>query len=190
MLSSKTLELNKIVGDLLEASRIEAEALPGARTTIDLREAVKAGVGRARPRADLLGAEIGVELPSEPVPVDGDPAQLGRILDNLINNAMTYTVRTARVSVSVAIVGGEAIVKVADNGVGIPGDQRDRVFERFQRGNDPTFNSVSGTGLGLFISRELAHGHGGSLVIESSDVGEGSVFALGLPLAAAGIRGG
>src|SRR5258708_22337474 len=103
---------------------------------------------------------------------------------------MTYTIRSARVSVSVAITDGQAIVRVADNGVGIPRDQRDRVFERFQRGNDPTFNNVSGTGLGLFISRELAQGHGGSLVIESSDLGEGSVFALGLPLAAAGVRGG
>src|SRR5258708_18084287 len=80
VLSSKTLELNKIVGDLLEASRIEAEALPGARTTIDLREAVKAAGGRAPPRAHPLGAGIGVGLRSQPQPLARDPAHTGRIL--------------------------------------------------------------------------------------------------------------
>ncbi len=189
VLTAKTHELNKIVGDLLEASRIEAEALPRVWTDIDLRETVRDAVNRARPRAELLGAEIKVELPSEPVRVAGDAAQLGRILDNLVNNGMTYTVRPSRIFVSLAIAGGRAIVRVADNGVGIPAGHQERVFERFQRGNDPAFIGVSGTGLGLFISRQLAEGHGGTVVIESSDVGEGSVFALGLPLAAAGGSG-
>jgi signal transduction histidine kinase len=73
-------------------------------------------------------------------------------------------------------------VRVADNGAGIPASDQERVFERFQRTNDPAFRDVSGTGLGLFISRQLAEGHGGSLAIESSTPEDGTVFALALPM--------
>jgi signal transduction histidine kinase len=79
--------------------------------------------------------------------------------------------------------GGSALVRVADNGVGIPASERDRVFERFHRTSDPAFRQVAGTGLGLFISRQLAEGHGGSLTIETSTPDDGTVFALALPLA-------
>ena len=68
----------------------------------------------------------------------------------------------------------------------ISDSDRDRVFERFQRTNDPAFREVSGTGLGLFISRQLAEGHGGSLAIESSTPGMGTVFALAIPLVPVG----
>jgi two-component system OmpR family sensor kinase len=73
-------------------------------------------------------------------------------------------------------------VRVADNGAGIHANDRERVFERFQRTNDPAFSEVSGTGLGLFISRQLAEGHGGSLTIESSATGVGTIFALAIPI--------
>jgi signal transduction histidine kinase len=76
-----------------------------------------------------------------------------------------------------------AIVRVADNGVGIPEAERDHVFERFHRSDDPAVQHVSGTGLGLYISRQLALAHGGSLVVASSQPGGGTVFALTLPLA-------
>jgi signal transduction histidine kinase len=79
--------------------------------------------------------------------------------------------------------GDRAVVRVADNGAGIAASERERVFERFHRSNEPAFRSVPGTGLGLYISRQLAEGHGGSLVVESSTPGAGTTFALSLPLA-------
>jgi len=183
MLIGKARELNGIVADLLEASRIEANALPRSHDHIDLRTVVENATERARPGAGLLGGEIATDLPPDPVPLDGDAKQLGRILDNLINNGLTYSTRAPRLRVSVSSEGARALVRVADNGAGIPPSERERVFERFQRANDPTFRHVSGTGLGLFISRQLAEGHGGSLVIESSTPDDGSVFALALPQA-------
>ncbi len=185
MLMAKTRELNSIVADLLEASRIEANAVPRSHDQLDLRMVVEDASQRARPRADLLGAEIAMHLPADPVPVDADAKQLGRILDNLINNGLTYTTRPPRLSISVSCEGGRGLVRVADNGAGIPASEQERVFERFHRTNDPAFRHVSGTGLGLFISRQLADGHGGSLTIESSTPDEGSVFALALPLSPA-----
>jgi signal transduction histidine kinase len=72
---------------------------------------------------------------------------------------------------------------VADNGIGIPSEERERVFDRFHRSNNPAFHRVPGTGLGLYISRQLAEQHGGSLVIEGDGPDGGAQFVLALPLA-------
>jgi len=183
VLTAKTGELNHIVTSLLEASRVEANSVPRRRSLTDLRTVVREASDRARPRADLLGAEIATTLSADLVPVEADAEELGRILDNLINNALTYNVRSPRLSIAVARDTDRALVRVADNGAGIPEDERERVFERFHRTNDPAFRNVPGTGLGLYISRQLAEAHGGSLLIESSQPGGGTVFALALPLA-------
>jgi signal transduction histidine kinase len=182
ILSAKTWELNRIVADLLEASRIDANVKPRNHNQVDLRKVVQDAGERARPRADLLAAEVAVRLTDEPVQVEGDAEQLGRILDNLINNGLTYSVRSPRLSITVSGEGNRAIVRVADNGAGIPDEERERIFEQFHRSNEPAFRNVPGTGLGLYISRELAEGHGGSLVVESSAPDRGSVFTLALPL--------
>jgi len=181
MLMGKARELNTIVADLLEASRIEANALPRSHDQMDLRTVVQNAIERGQPRADLVGGELVTQLPGDPILVEADGKQLGRILDNLINNGLTYTTRPPRLIISASVEGTQAFVRVADNGAGIPATDRERIFERFQRTNDPAFRHVSGTGLGLFISRQLAEGHGGSLRIESSTPGEGTVFALALP---------
>jgi len=184
-LLGKTRELNAIVADLLEASRIEAKALPRSHDQLDLRSVVQDAGERARARANLLGAEIDTLLPSNPVPIDADEKQLGRILDNLINNGFSYTTRQPQLSIRVSSEGDRAMVRVADNGAGIAESERERVFERFHRTTDPAFRNVAGTGLGLFIGRGLAEGHGGTLTIESSTPEKGTVFALALPLSLA-----
>jgi signal transduction histidine kinase len=183
ILTGKTRELNRIVADLLEASRLEANALPRNLSQIDLRKVIEDARERALPRAQLLDAEIAMRLTADPVPVEADAGQLGRILDNLINNGLTYNVRPPRLSITVSGEGDRAVARVADNGAGIPANERERVFERFHRTNEAAFRNVAGTGLGLFISRKLAEVHGGTLVVESSTPGRGSVFALALPLA-------
>jgi signal transduction histidine kinase len=188
ILTAKARELNSIVADLLEASRIEANALPRSHDELDLRRVVQDASERGKPRASLLGGEITTRLPGDPVLVEADGKQLGRILDNLINNGLSYTTRSPRLTISVCSEGARAVVRVADNGAGIPASDRERVFERFQRTNDFAFRDVSGTGLGLFISRQLAEGHGGSLAIESSTPDEGTVFALALPMLPAGME--
>ena len=188
ILGGKARELNGIVTDLLEASRIEANALPLNSQLLDLRTIVEAAGERASPRANLMGGEIALKLSEEPVMVEADPQQLGRVLDNLLNNGLTYTQRKPRVVIDVSSETGQAVVRVSDNGAGIPEDERERIFERFHRTNDPAFRMAAGTGLGLFIARELANRHGGSLVVESSRLEKGSVFALAIPLAFADPR--
>jgi len=183
VLMQKTDELEKIVEDLLDASRIEGGRMKLDREVVDLRAVVNDAVERARARAELIDAEIRESLGSTPVFVDADPRRIGRVLDNLINNGMSYSHRPAHVAVDVSTNGGQALVQVKDNGMGIPEDQTEAVFERFHRRAGRGPDQVAGVGLGLYISRQVAQRHGGNLVVESSTPGVGSVFALALPLA-------
>jgi len=184
ILADKTAELDKIVGDLLEASRLDLNPQPSSMGIVDLRQVVTAAVGRLTPRASLLSADVSTHLPDEPMMVEANNGQLGRVLDNLLNNALTYTRRAPEVAIRVSRDGGRAVVRVEDNGIGIPKNQRERVFERFFRSSDPMMAKVPGVGLGLYISRGLVEGHGGKLVVEKSDAKSGTVFAMSLPLAA------
>ena len=185
ILMSKTREMERIISDLQNASRLEVvdPHLVGA-AAIDLRKVVEEGVERALPRTELLRADITVNLPLDPVPVEADEDHLGRVMDDLVNNALTYTIRTPRLVIGLTTRSRRAIVRVEDNGVGIRAGERERVFDRLYRVVDPQV-VVPGIGLGLYICRQLAQSYGGSLVVESSTPGKGSVFALTLPLSRA-----
>ena len=180
---AKTGELNRIVEALLQASLAESDTGPLKGHMIDLREIVEDAVARARPRADLLHADISVSLGHDAVPVKGDEGQLGRVLDNLINNSLSYSAPPARLFIDLSTDSSRAVVRVEDSGIGIREDEREQVFDRFYRGASPAVVKVPGVGLGLYISRQLAERHGGSLVVESSTPELGTVFALDLPLA-------
>lgn len=181
ILAAKTHEMERIVDDLLTASRVEVIPPRVARQVHDLRTIVDEAVDRVRPRADLLGAGVTVNMPRDPVPVGVDPEKLGRVLDDLINNALTYTVRSPSLQVAVSTHARRAVVRIEDNGVGIAEDERERVFDRLYRVADSPV-VTPGVGLGLYIARQLVESWGGSLTVESSAPGVGSVFALALPL--------
>ena len=184
ILTAKTWELNRIMDDLLEVSRLDGAVIPG-REKLDLRRVVEAAVERARPRAGLGGGQVSMKIPDERVEVVADASQLGHLIDNLLNNALIYATRPARIVVRLSLEGPCAKIRVDDNGIGIPEGMREAVFEPFRRGQQPGFENVPGTGLGLYISRELAVAHGGTLALQKSVVDEGSTFALTLPLAVA-----
>lgn len=178
ILNSKASELNKLVDDLLLAARMEGGLIPRNVEAFDLRLAAQEAVGRAEPQAALLGAELACDVPAAPVLVRADLDHVGRILDNLVNNALVYSKGRPWIRVSVRPEGAAA---VEDHGVGIPHDRQELVFERFWRGNDVDFMAQPGTGLGLYLSRELARSLKGDLVLEESKPGSGSRFALSLP---------
>lgn len=182
MLRSKSDELNKIVNDLLLASRMDATALTGRETDFDLRDAVRAAIERVEARCNLVGATVECKLAEEPARVVADPEHVARALDNLLNNALTYSKRTPKVLVQVE-AGDPVLVRIRDNGVGIPPDRREDIFERFVRIDDAELGPVPGTGLGLYIARQLLRRVGGELVLESSRVGEGSTFTMTIPSA-------
>ena len=178
ILTAKTAELNNVMDQLLEVARLDGDVMAPARQVIDLRTVVEDAVERARPRAALVEGEIDVDLGSEAVHVMGDVTQLGHVVDNLINNALAYSEGAPRVSVMAMNEASRAVVRVADRGIGVDDEMRDAIFEPFRRGEH---DHAPGSGLGLYISRELARAHGGTLALERSAPGMGSTFVLALP---------
>jgi signal transduction histidine kinase len=182
ILNQKGEELNRIVNDLLTASRIEAGTVPGRTVEYDLREVARQAVGKATPQAELLGAELVLDLIEQPAFVRADPSHLSRIVDNLVNNALAYSRGRPWVKVTVS-AGEQAVLTVEDRGVGIPPEMHERIFERFVRLDLDDQPPQPGTGLGLYISRELARRLGGELEVVESEPGRGTTLALRLALA-------
>jgi two-component system, sensor histidine kinase len=181
ILTQKGDELNRIVDSLLTAARIEAGTVSSRLVEYDMREVARQALRKATPQAELLDAELHLELPDQPLFVQADPGHLARIVDNLVNNALAYS--RGRPWVRLAVRGGEhAMLMVEDHGVGIPPDAHERIFDRFVRLDSAEEPLQPGTGLGLYISRELARRQGGELEVVESQPGRGTTLALRLKL--------
>jgi signal transduction histidine kinase len=180
MLDAKTAELGRLVEDLLLAARLDTGRLPVHKERIDLGAAAQAAVKRALPRAELLGADLDLEL-AEGLLVDADRDHLARILDNLVNNALSYSRGTAEVRVRVLRRREGPAVEVEDQGRGIPPVLAARIFERFFRIDEEGYPQQPGTGLGLYISRELAARQDARLWLDWSELGQGSRFVTAFP---------
>ena len=137
---------------------------------------------------DLLGIrakQSGVELtfvpPSNPVVVFGDPEELGRVIDNIVDNAVKYTPEDGAVVVTMTVEEDRVSVDVTDTGIGISAADQRNVFSAFHRSTNPNALSIPGTGLGLPIAQRIAESHGGTLEL-TSELGKGSTFRFTLPL--------
>jgi PAS domain S-box-containing protein len=184
IISERAEHMARLVEDLLLASRISSgrpgTALPGIRRErTDL-----VGVAR-KASADYLrdpGCRLALELPHEPLEVDADPMRLSQVLANLLSNAHKYSPGDRPVVLRLWRDGEVAKAAVVDRGRGIPRDELDKVFDKFHRVEDPMTMTTGGTGLGLYIARELARAMGGE-VEAVSVLHHGSTFTLRLPLA-------
>jgi signal transduction histidine kinase len=179
VMERKADELGGIVEELLLAARIQGDRVHQRPEFFDLRVAAQAATARAAPRARLLGGSVVLEDGSGPITVHADPGDIARILDNLVNNAMTYTDDAPQVYLQVQADPPALLVR--DRGRGIAPEHHSQVFDQFFRVEDPEFGYPSGTGLGLYISQQLALRNGADLELASSAPGEGSTFALRFP---------
>lgn len=181
VLLDKADQMNRLVEQMLEASRLEEGRLELKLETADLRELVRAAIEETRPLSTPIH-KLELETPPREIPVRVDRQRVTTIVSNLISNAIKYSPHGGEVRLLVD--GGDAaVVAVHDQGVGIdPGDS-ERVFTRFGRITTSETRNVPGTGLGLYLSRELARLHGGDLTFQS-EPGAGSTFTLKLPLEA------
>jgi two-component system, OmpR family, sensor histidine kinase KdpD len=160
------------VGDLLDLSRLEADSAAPERELWSLDDIVRDAVG-------ALGAQEQVEVTGEAPLVEVDAAQIQRVLANLIENALKFSPPDARVLVRITATRKEAIVRIVDQGPGLPESELERVFEPFFRGADA---QTTGAGLGLAIARGFAAANGGRIWAESRP-DQGASFALALPIA-------
>ncbi len=181
-ISDRADHLSRLVDDLLMASRVS----DGTRLAVEMGvEDVSDVVGQAVASFPALADRIRTDLPEAPVPVQCDRVRAVQCLSNLLGNAEKYTPGDAPIDVRVDVDPMQVHIHVRDHGPGIPPDQRDKVFQRFYRMEDPFTMRTGGAGLGLHIARELAIAMGGGLTLQAPTDGPGALFVLHLPTAEA-----
>jgi PAS domain S-box-containing protein len=180
MIGSEASRLSQITEDVLLASRLDRDDVPLGRDRMDVAEVVHAAVEATKPR---LPAEISVTAvaPNGNAAL-GDRDRVEQVLLNLIDNAVKYSPAGGAVVVSAQRAGDVVRIAVADEGIGIPTSEQSAIFEKFYRSDPELRQAPSGTGLGLYISRELVRRMGGKIGVESRP-GAGSTFFVELPAA-------
>jgi signal transduction histidine kinase len=183
--------LTQIVRDLLDISRIQAGKLEMTFTQLDLIEIVR----QVCETMQMTTAKHTIRFNYEGVTtliVNGDPERLEQLFTNLISNAIKYSPEGGMVDVEVQRIGDEARIKVRDFGIGIPAEDRAKLFERFHRASNISRHRITGFGIGLYISREIVQAHGGRIWLDDTTLPRdetldpeacGSLFCVAMPLA-------
>jgi signal transduction histidine kinase len=172
--------LAQITEEVLLTSQLDRGDLRVEREPVDVADVVKATLDAMAPQVPDT-VTIDVELAPTLAPAAGDRDRLQQVLLNLVDNAVKYAA-PGNVNVRATTIDGSARIAVKDEGPGIAFTDQERIFEKFYRGDPKLVRSPSGTGLGLYISRELVRRMGGNLVV-TSHPGSGATFTVELPLA-------
>ncbi|MCY1017287.1 PAS domain-containing sensor histidine kinase [Pyxidicoccus sp. MSG2] len=174
--------LSALVNDLLDASCVGEGRMELQRMPMSLPELVREVFSDFRAVSDAQHP-LTYEGPEEDVLIQGDRGRLSQVLTNLLENALKYSPLGGAVRVSLTHSGGDAVVTVADSGIGIPKEELAHLFERFFRARNAPVSGFGGLGLGLYICRDIIDRHGGHIWVES-ELGRGSAFHVSLPVLA------
>ena len=180
IINQESTRLDRIVGDMLSVSEIEAGAMSLGLGDVRLEPLMNDLKQEFAPQATDKSISLNFDLPPKYPLLRADRDKLVIILHNVIGNALKYTPAGGTVTLSLAEEAGSLVFTVADSGIGIPADQMDKVFERFYRVKDERTTEVVGTGLGLPLAREFARMHGGDITLESI-INAGSTFTVSVP---------
>jgi two-component system, OmpR family, sensor histidine kinase SenX3 len=186
LLEGESERLSRLVGDLLDLSRLEGE-IP-ERVPIQLDRVVGEEAARVASRCQQTHIRLVRETP-DVSQVQGVASDLGLLVHNLLDNAIRYTPPGGEIRVSLTAKDGTAELRVSDTGMGIPSSDVDRIFERFYRGDPGRSRETGGTGLGLAIVKHVAESHGGAVSVQSV-LGAGSTFTVRLPMASGQAQAG
>lgn len=171
-----------MIGDILDVGRAEARGLTLSRTRVDLAALVRKQVAHTRPRAEDEGIRLVLNTGTEPLPTRLDANKIRRVIDNLLENALSHTPRGGETEVAVTRTGGEDVVTVRDTGPGVPGEYRDRIFEKYAQAEAAREGRRLSAGLGLVFCKLVVEAHGGRIWVETPPDG-GSRFAFAVPVA-------
>jgi PAS domain S-box-containing protein len=175
-------QLVRLVDDLLDISRITHNRIELRKTRVELAASIEQAVEASRSLAEESGHKVEVTMPRESIYVNADPVRLTQIVDNLLNNSCKYTPPGGRISVTGEREGNEAVITVADSGIGIPPENLSTIFEMFTQIDGSIERSRGGLGIGLTLVKRLVEMHGGSIEAKSEGEGKGSAFIVRLPV--------
>ncbi len=176
--------LNRLIEDLLDVSRISKGKIHLRREVVDLADVIARAVEAVTALIKERQHELTVSVSREPMMVEGDPTRLEQVFGNLLTNSAKYTEKGGRITVAAEVQGGDFLVRVRDTGEGISAEMLPRLFEMFTQVESSTHRSRGGLGIGLSLARTLVEMHGGSLEASSDGPGLGSEFRVRLPAAA------
>jgi signal transduction histidine kinase len=174
--------LARLVRALLDAAQIQRGVLGLDRRVFPVHEMLRDLEATFATTARDRGIEFAV-MTDVAITVHADRVRIGQVLENLLENAFKFTPRYGRVSLEASLEDGAARLRVADTGIGLTPEQRERLFRPFAQPYDDTHAVPTGAGLGLFVARGIVEAHGSRLEVDSPGHGHGATFAFRLPLA-------
>lgn len=177
-----SVKLLKIVSDLLDASKIESGKFGYEFKEVDAIAFIDDLLRNASLLAKQFGVTVYFDRPSEPVKITADPNKLGLALSNIIDNGIKYNVKNGNVTVKIEKMADKpfVVLTIKDTGIGIPKSDLKKLFSKFYRGENVVKEQTDGTGLGLYISKNIVTRHGGTITADSV-IGRGSIFTITLP---------
>ena len=190
MMDRQLAQMVRLVDDLLDVSRITTGKLGIRKAVVEVQAAVRDAIDTARQFIESRGHQLEVQLPSQPICVEGDRTRLAQVFANLLHNAAKYTGSDGYITLSLAREGEEAVVRVRDNGIGLAAESLSAIFDMFVQVDRTLERAQAGLGVGLTLSRQLVTLHGGTLAAKSEGIGKGSEFTVRLPLAGAALPRG
>lgn len=185
MMARQLKQLVRLVDDLLDVSRIATGKLVLRKQEIELHRLIDNAVEIARPVIEARRHHLTVELPAQPIYVDGDETRLAQVFSNLLNNAAKYTDTEGEITVRVEPTADIVTVSITDNGIGIAPDVLPDIFNMFTQATSSIERAQAGLGVGLALALRLVEMHGGSIAAYSAGIGKGSRFTVRLPRIAA-----
>jgi signal transduction histidine kinase len=185
MIDRQTMQLVRLVDDLLDVSRITSGKMALQKAAVELSTVIAAAIETCRPAIEGARHALAVDLPGESLLVHADFVRLAQVVSNLLNNAARYTSEGGRLELKVRREGREAVISLADNGIGIAPEVLPRIFEMFMQGGRDPRGAQSGLGIGLALAKRLVELHGGTIEARSGGVDRGAQFTVRLPVLAA-----
>jgi signal transduction histidine kinase len=183
MMERQMTHLVRLIDDLLDVSRVSQGKIELRRSHVTVQDALRSALEASRSYIEASRHTLKMNVPAEPIWLNADITRLAQIISNLLNNAAKYTPEGGSIELSVRTENDQAVISVADNGLGIPQDMLPKVFELFTQVNRNLDRSQGGLGIGLALVRQLVKIHGGSIEAESDGADKGSTFTVRLPLA-------
>ena len=182
VLQRQTGQLSHLVDDLLDVSRITRAALVLDRKAVDLRTLVRQAADASTQWFEQRRHTLEVRVPGERLVVEGDEVRLSQVVQNLLHNAAKYTPDGGSIELEAWREDGDAVIRVADNGIGMTADTLNSAFDLFKQAHQGLDRSQGGLGVGLTLVERLVKMHGGSVAAKSEGPGRGSEFLVRLPL--------
>lgn len=175
-------QLIRLVDDLLDLGRITSCKVPLDNRPVPLRDIVCRSVEGIQSTLEARAQCVQIDLPAEPVVLQGDEARLIQVMHNLLDNASKFSPPGSRIEVGAQIEGNTVAIRISDHGIGIAPHALESIFDLFNQDGDPANRPTGGFGLGLAICRSFVELHGGSIKAESAGPGRGATFFVRLPV--------